>query len=86
MYMEMIKCVLNNTRTVLFYLLITKLKRNVIAVIASISSADSKAVICSKSRKTKKNNIHCVYRWKGQNSENQVSLEYTYCYSSVITD
>ena len=50
----MIKCVLNNTRTVLFYLLITKLKRNVIAVIASISSADSKAVICSKSRKTKK--------------------------------
>ena len=50
----MIKCVLNNTRTVLFYLLITKLKRNVIAVIASISSADSKAVTCSKSRKTKK--------------------------------
>lgn len=48
MYMKMIKVFFSNrinNSTSNLYLLITKLKRNVIAVIASISSADSKAVI-----------------------------------------
>ena len=48
------KCFINKTKNNYFlYLLITKLKRNVIAVILSISSADSKAVIYRKRRKQK---------------------------------